>query len=472
MKRAIKTHVVDFAAIIGLLVLSIAVAGYILTQERLRLPFVSQSQYTLNAAFSTAQAVTPGQGQSVRVSGVQIGDIAAVTLKNGQAIVQMSIDTKYRNLIHQDASALLRPRTGLKDMFVELNPGTRNAPVAPSGFTIPLSNTMPDVNADEVLSSLDADTRTYLDLLVNGAGAGLAHGGGNELAGVFQRFLPTHQDLARLNQAVAVRGRNLQRLVNSLARLNTAVGQKQFQLIQLVDAAERVFSATAADDADIQRAIALLPGTLRQTTSTLGKVQTLATILGPAATNLLPFARALPAANLALRQLAIPATPIVANQIRPFVIAARPVVRDLRPAAANLAKATPNLGKVFQVFNHLVNMLAYYPSGANEHGYLWWLAWLDHNARTLFSVQDANGDFRPLFLQATCENLAQIANNIPGSGAVLNLTPILSTAGLCPTQAHAMSDAYRRYQQGGSGRSARAAGSSSPTGGLFLPKLP
>ena len=39
-------------------------------------------------------------------------------------------------------------------------------------------------------------------------------------------------------------------------------------------------------------------------------------------------------------------------------------------------------------------MLGYAP-GAGQHGYLWWLAWLSHNTRTLFSVQDANGPYRP-----------------------------------------------------------------------------
>ena len=59
------------------------------------------------------------------------------------------------------------------------------------------------------------------------------------------------------------------------------------------------------------------------------------------------------------------------------------------------------------VLNHLVNMLGYNPGGG-QHGYLWWLAWLDHNARTLFSIQDANGVCRPLFLQASCASLSQI----------------------------------------------------------------
>ncbi len=173
MKRAIRTHAGDFAAILVLLVLSVFVAGYILQKERLRFPFLQSSPFTLNAEFSTAQAVTPGQGQSVRVSGVQIGQIGGVTLKNGVADVQMQIDEKYKRLIHTDASALLRPKTGLKDMFIEVNPGSKSSPVAKPGWTMPVSNTNPDINVDEILGALDGDTRQYLALLVNGAGQGL-----------------------------------------------------------------------------------------------------------------------------------------------------------------------------------------------------------------------------------------------------------------------------------------------------------
>jgi phospholipid/cholesterol/gamma-HCH transport system substrate-binding protein len=485
VKRAIKNHAGDVAAIVALLVLSVAVAGYILTKERLRFPFIQSTPFTMNAAFSTAQAVTPGQGQSVRVSGVQIGEIGNVKLQNGVAVVSMQIDPKYKHLIHQNATALLRPRTGLKDMFIELNPGTTASPAAKPGFTIPVSNTAPDINTDEILSSLDSDTRQYLQLLVNGAGNGLKGNGGNELAGVLQRFEPTHRDLARLNSAVAVRGADLQRLVNSLQRLNTSLETKQSQIVTLVNASSHVFRAFASEDGNISRAVSDLPATLRQTTQTLGKVQTFAQELGPAATNLLPAARALPAANQALTELAKPSAPIVQNQIRPFVIAARPVVRNLRPAAINLAKATPKLSNVFVTLNHFVNMVGYNP-GNVEHGYLWWLSWLNHNARTLFATQDANGDFRPLFLQASCATFAQLVNGTPAAAAVLNLTPILSNAGLCPQQSSAIVTAYRKYQarhQSASNGNAvtRALGalegkaSDVATGAsndLFLPKLP
>jgi phospholipid/cholesterol/gamma-HCH transport system substrate-binding protein len=487
MKRAIREHWKDFAAIVALLVITVGVAGYILDNERLSIPFITPSQYTLNADFQTAQAVTPGQGQSVRISGVQVGLITGVSLKNGEGVVKMSIDKKYQGLIRQNWTALIRPRTGLDDMFVELSPGIGNAPAAKSGYTIPVSNTMPVVNLDEILSSLDSDSREYLDLLVNGAGQGLKNNGGDQLAQVMERFEPTHRDLARLNSAVAQRGTDLRQLVNSLKRLNVALAAKQPQIVQLIDSSEKVFNAFASEGSNVSRAVADLPGTLNQTTATLAKVQAFAQELGPAATNLLPAAGAIKGANQALTALAVPGAPIVKNQIRPFVVASRPVVRNLRPAAVNLAAATPNLSNVFTVLNHFVNMVGYNP-GNTEHGYLWWLAWLDHNARTLFSVQDANGDFRPLFLQASCATMAQLANSSPLTEVLMNLTPVLTDAGLCPTQAAADQAAYAKYQQQHPATSTAQSNSatsgisalsphagSGPAGtksNLFLPKLP
>src|SRR3954447_16494108 len=156
MRSAISKHLTDFAAIIGLAVVALAVAGYTLSHQRLRFPIIQSSPYKLKAEFSTAQAVTPGQGQTVRVSGVRIGDITKVDLSEGRAIVTMDVDPEYKGIVHTDASALLRPKTGLKDMFIELNPGSKGAPVAKAGWTIPIRNTLPDVNPDEVYSLLDA----------------------------------------------------------------------------------------------------------------------------------------------------------------------------------------------------------------------------------------------------------------------------------------------------------------------------
>jgi hypothetical protein len=150
-------------------------------------------------------------------------------------------------------------------------------------------------------------------------------------------------------------------------------------------------------------------------------------------------------------------------------------VRNLEPAAVNLSNATPHLSQVFNVLNHLFNDLAYHPGGG-QHGYLWWLAWASHNARTVFATQDANGDFRQLFLQASCASLTQISNNVPGSAAVLPVVSALSSSGLCSPQATALNKAFARYQQNphlvpeAPSVSALATGKAAKE--LFYPKLP
>jgi phospholipid/cholesterol/gamma-HCH transport system substrate-binding protein len=202
VKRAITKHLPDFAAIIVLGVIAGAVSVYILSNQRLRFPIVEPTPKTLKFEFSTAQAVTPGQGQTVRVSGVRVGDISKAELKDGRAIVSVDIEDEYKDLVRTDASAALRPKTGLKDMFIELNPGSNSAPVAKENHLIPIANTLPDVNPDEVLAALDSDSRDYLKLLVSGAGQGLK-GRGEDLREVFRRFEPTHRDLARVTRAVA-----------------------------------------------------------------------------------------------------------------------------------------------------------------------------------------------------------------------------------------------------------------------------
>jgi phospholipid/cholesterol/gamma-HCH transport system substrate-binding protein len=419
--RAIRKHLRDFAAILALGAIAAGVAGYVLTHQRLRFPW-EPSPFRLNAEFATAQAVTPGQGQTVRVSGVRVGDITKVALKDGRAVVTMDLDPKFKGLVHTDATALLRPKTGLKDMFIELDPGTNGAPRAHEGWTLPVRNTAPDVNPDEILSVLDDDTRDYLKLLIGGASQGVA-GRSDDLRELFRRFEPTHADLERVNGAVATRHRNLRRLVHSLDQLESELAGKDDQLASLVDSSSKVFRTFAAEQQDLGRTVGDLPGTLQQTTDTLGKVERFARVLRPTADDLRPPVKALDAANAQVRPLAEEATPIVAAQIRPFVRDARPLVRSLDAPATNLAAATPDLTSTFTVLNHFLNLAAYNEGGrqgpdvaGRDEGYLFWLAWLQHNGASLFSTSDANGPFRPVTLGGTCTVLKELTGDNPPLG--------------------------------------------------------
>ena len=71
----------------------------ILGKQRLALPawvpLVGQDFFEIEAEMSTAQAVTPGQGQTVNIAGVEVGEISSVKLRDGKAIIGMRIKPKY-----------------------------------------------------------------------------------------------------------------------------------------------------------------------------------------------------------------------------------------------------------------------------------------------------------------------------------------------------------------------------------------
>lgn len=402
----IRRHARAFTAIVVLVAIAIAVGGYIVSHERLRLPgwapLIGQSNFTLRGEFETAQAVTPGQGQAVTIAGVKVGEISRVALLAGHALVTMDLEPRY-DAVYRDATMLLRPKTQLKDMTVELNPGTPAAGRLRSGATLPIAQTSPDVNLDEVLAALDADTRSYLQTLLGGAGEAL-RGQGSALAADFRRFDPTARDLGLITQMLSQRRQSLARVIHNFSLLSTAVGAKDNQLAGLIHSSSGVFAAIASEQASLRSAVALLPGSLRQTQTALGKLASTAAVLGPALHRLRPAAQALAPAERATRPFLRATTPIVATQLRPFARAAVPALAQLPGAASGLSAVAPKLATSFGVVNEVFNELAYNP-GAQTAGFLFYLAWANHNLDSLLSTQDANGAIRHGLLLFSCPAL-------------------------------------------------------------------
>lgn len=435
MMRSLKRNVPRFVLLIAFMAMGTGVGAYIVSQQRFRFPLLQEPPVRLAMELPTAQAVTPGQGQTVRVSGVQVGEVGEVTLEDGHARVELLIDPDFDGLVTADATALLRPKTSLKDMFLELDPG-RGRPLR-EGETLPLGSALPDVHPDEILRMLDADTRDYLQLLVAGAGRGLA-GRGRDLREAFRLFEPTHRDLARLNGVVSERRRNLRRLVHSLRLLSDELGGREDELALLVRSASRVFRSYAAEDREISDAVHELPAALTQTTRTLGEVERFARVLGPASDRLRPAVRALGRSQSALRPLAREAEPIVRERIRPLVRETRPLARELAPTARDLSASAPDLTRALGVFNRFFNMAAHNPGGAEPPGiptrqesYLFWFAWLTHQSASIFSTADAHGPFRPSLVAMSCQTARSVAQIEPQAEFLLNLTPILTSPETC-----------------------------------------
>ena len=416
MRRAIRKHLRDFVAILFLVVVAAGVAGYILSNQRFYLPdwvpAVGSDFYTIEAEFETGQAVVPGQGQTVNIAGVKVGDIGKVELDDGVAIVELKIQSKYAP-IYRDAKMLLRPKTGLKDMFVELDPGTQAAGELPEDGRIPLAQTRPDVNPDEILAQLDGDTRAYLQILANAGGEAFTDlPNGNydqsysaDLRETFKRFEPTNEYVAKFTKLLSQRRKNAERAIHSFSELVEELGEKDTQLAELVDASNANFQVFAEQEAALREALQRFPSTLETTRDTLGKVETLAKDLGPTFESLRPFARNLGPGLRASRPALIETTPIIRDEIRPFARIAREPVRELRGAAEELAPTTKRLNTVFAVLNDLFDTMAYNPPG-DEEGFLFWTAWANHIAGFVFNTQDAHGPIRRGNFLVDCASLS------------------------------------------------------------------
>ncbi|MDX6668190.1 MAG: phospholipid/cholesterol/gamma-HCH transport system substrate-binding protein [Solirubrobacteraceae bacterium] len=436
MIDAVRKRARDFAAITALILIALVVGGVILNNQRFNLPgwvpLVGKNFFTLKGEFDTAQAVTPGQGQTVTIAGVTVGEISKVNLHDGRALVSMQIKPKYA-AVYRDAHMLLRPKTGLKDMVVELQPGTPTAGKLRSGGTVPIQSTLPDINPDEILASLDGDTRDYIKLLLGGAGEGL-RGQARSLSATLRRFDPTARDARRITELLAQRRANLARVIHNFQLLSTELASKDAQISQFVSSSNAVFQRFANQDANIRSTLRLLPGALQETQLALGKADGLARALGPTLQSLRPTARTLGPTLRELRPFLEQTTPIIQTKLRPFSRAALPTVKQLRPAASDLAAVTPRLTTTFRVLNYALNELAFNKSGPGEEGFLFWLAWANHAGVSVFGNQDAHGPIRRGVFIASCSSLElldTVAANAPSLSLLVQLTNAPKRSNIC-----------------------------------------
>jgi phospholipid/cholesterol/gamma-HCH transport system substrate-binding protein len=407
LRDQIERYRVAFVSVVTMIVVALLVGGYILAHERLSLPSwvpgLGSSYVTLKADFHTAQAVTAGQGQAVTIAGAKVGEIASVEVHEGSARVSMNIEPKYARYIYHDATMLLRPKTQLKDMTVEIDPGDPSSGAIKSGYVVPQAQTAPDVNFEEFLSSVDAETRTYLQELLAGAGEGLKGNSAN-LSAAFKRFDPIARISTKLAHALQFRQKNIERSVHNFQLILSALGNKDDEISQLVDASNAVFQTFSEQDRSVERTLHLLPGTLTKTRNGLGKLATAAKVTGTTLQALEPFAKALAPANAAAAKSFEETTPVIKNEIRPFAREVVPVVNQIGPSIKQLGQAFPDLQNSFSVLNEFFNEIAYNP-GPKQGGFMFFLGWANHNLNSVLSTAEAHGPIGRTVSYLNCEVL-------------------------------------------------------------------
>jgi phospholipid/cholesterol/gamma-HCH transport system substrate-binding protein len=413
LRKALKYNAKAGVALIALIVLGVAVGGYILSNQRLNppawMPVVGKDTFELKAELESAQGVLPGQGQAVNISGVKVGDIATVDLVDGKAVATMRIEERFADRVYPDATVLLRPKTGLKDMVIELDPGSSTSgDKLEDGATLSSDSTAPDVNPEEFFSALDGDTQAYLKILLGDAGRTLGDGGGRDLANTFRRLQPLSRDFNRAARYVAKRRTKLKRVMHNFSAIMSELGAHDRELARFVGGSAAVFRRFANQNENLAKTIELLPGALKSGNTALAKIDRLGRSMEQTFGDLRPAARALGPSLRQTRPFLAQTTPVIRDQLRPFTREVRPIAAELRPASRDLAKATPDLADFMEVFNALFDELAYDPPGKGREGFLFYLPWANHNTNSTVANNDGISALRRSLLLVSCGDLPGI----------------------------------------------------------------
>ncbi len=203
----------------------------------------------------------------MRIAGVEVGKVTKVervSKGNDAAMVTMTVGKAGRP-IHDDARAKIRPRIFLEgNFFVDLEPGTPGAREIEDEGTIPINQTAVPVQFDQLLTSLQSDTREDLKTLLDEYGNALDKGG----AEGFNRSIPywksAYRDTAIVNEAsLGETEHDLSGYVDNAGATAAALDRNPEQLKSLITDFNTTANAFAREQGNLRTAIAELPRTLR-----------------------------------------------------------------------------------------------------------------------------------------------------------------------------------------------------------------
>jgi virulence factor Mce-like protein len=336
--------------VIGLIALAVILVLVYLGWTK-DIPFTQP--YQVNAVFQSANSIRPGS--PVRIAGVDVGKVKEIEPHEGTdaAVVVLQIDDDGLPL-HSDATAKIRPRIFLEgNFFVDLKTGSPSAPELEDGGTIKVTQTATPVQLDEVLTSLQSDTRQDLKDVLNSLAVALtseptaaenrdAHPStrGETAA---ESFNDAYEDIPEAERSTAIvldaflgtePGRDLARLIDGTARTTGALIRNENALRGLITNFNTTMAAFASESGNLRRSIRELPLTLTAANRAFASLN-----------------EAFPPTRAFAREIipGVRETPATIEAALPWIDQARPlmgrnelggVAAELSPASAELARLT------------------------------------------------------------------------------------------------------------------------------------
>ncbi len=143
---------------------------------------------------------------SVDLGGIKVGEVEAVRMSGGHAVLDLRIDRAYAGRVHADAGATIRPHGLLGPLYIDMDGGSSGR--MPDGGTIPLSRVRTSVALDEVLNALQPDVRDNLKTVLVELSKGSA-GRGGDVNQALHELSASSADLHRVTETLHARDGDL-----------------------------------------------------------------------------------------------------------------------------------------------------------------------------------------------------------------------------------------------------------------------
>ncbi|MFL5899523.1 MAG: MlaD family protein [Solirubrobacterales bacterium] len=328
-------------------------------------PFRAKT-YEVKVPFKEATQLA--EQSDVRISGVNVGKVQSIALApNGkQALATVAINDQYAPL-PASTRAILRTKTLLGETYVELTPGTRQAPELGDGATLPEANVAESVQLDEIFRTFDARTRAAFQEWMQEAAVAI-NGQGQNLSYAIGGLEPTFTEFDKLFRVLDSQQLAVAQLFRNGATTFRSLRGRDGQLADLIQSSNAVFQTTARRDRDIEALFRAFPTFLDESRLTVSRLKRFSVEADPLMRQLVPAAEQLSPTLISLSKLApeskaffeglgpvIKRAPagfgalrkIFADEFPPLLRALDPFIRNLNPFLEGLKLYKPEVTSFF-----------------------------------------------------------------------------------------------------------------------------
>jgi len=219
------------------------------------------------------EATTLVEEADVRLAGVNVGKIKKRSLEKGSARTRVEVELKPKYApVPRDTKAILRQKTLLGEAYLELSPGDPESGMLEDGSQLNTQNVESTTELDEIFRIFDEPTRRSFRRWVQEGSTVVAGDYARDFNDALGNLAPFATDGAKLLRILDDQGIAVRRTIKHTGRVFNALAAEEGQLRGLIVNGNETFEALASRDESLAQTFEVFPTFLRETRTTLRRL--------------------------------------------------------------------------------------------------------------------------------------------------------------------------------------------------------